>query len=154
MGGTVTREPRRLERPLDGSRRRPDLDIILGAQRFLVDVTVRHPAAASNAARGATAALAVAEHAQRKKTAHHTDVTRATRPPAVFVPFVLETFGGFGLQASAFIKTVARATARLAYMWAPTEIVHGLPAAVAITLQRANAKACSDCLRRAVRAVE
>ena len=136
----------------DGGRRRPDLDVSLGAKRFLVDVTVRHPCSKSRADRGSRARLAVAEHAERTKTAYHAAATAAARPKAAFVPFVLETFGGVGKQAAEFIKQVLELAGDLAYVWAPKEIVYGLPhaCALAVTLQRGNAKAVSDCLCSAV----
>jgi hypothetical protein len=152
LGGSARLEPRPpRDNPVeDGGRRRPDLDVSLGAKRFLVDVTVRHPCSKSRAVRGSRARLAVAEHAERTKTAYHAAATAAARPKAAFVPFVLETFGGVGKQAAEFIKQVLELAGDLAYVWAPKEIVYGLPHALAVTLQRGNAKAVSDCLCSAV----
>ncbi len=130
----------------DGGRRRPDLDVTLGAARFLVDVTVRHPCAKSRVDVGSRARLAVAEQAEKSKTTYHADSTRTARPKATFVPFVLETYGGIGKQACEFIKEVLKLAGDLAYVWAPKELVYGLPQALAVTLQRGNAKAVMDCL--------
>ena len=145
-------EPRPLrDNPLeDGGRRRPDIDVMLGGARFLVDVTVRHPCCKSHVAMGSRARLAVAEQAEKEKTAHHADATRAARPKATFVPFVLETFGGIGKQACEFVKQVLKLAGDLAYVWAPHELVYGLPHSLAVTLQRGNAKAVMDCLCNAV----
>ena len=129
----------------DGGRRRP-LDVTLGAMRILVDVTVRHPCAQSRVAVGSRARLAVADQAEKAKTTHHAATTLAARPRATFVPFVLETFGGIGKQACGFIKEVLKLAGDLAYVWAPKELVYGLPQAIAIALQRGNAKAVADCL--------
>ena len=120
----------------------------LDAPRFLVDVTVRHPCSKSRVAVGSRARLAVAEQAEKAKTAYHSDATRApaARPKATFVAFVLETFGGIGKQACAFVKQVLQLAGDLAYVWAPKELVYGLPQALAVALQRGNAKAVMDCL--------
>lgn len=148
LGGTCLIEPRRLERPPDGSKRRPDIAVTLGEKRYLVDVTIRHPAAPSRARRGARGSLAVAAEAEREKTDYHREVTAAARGTQ-FVPFAVETFGGLGPQAAQFVKTVSAVTAQLAYTWAPHEVVAGLPAAVAVAVQRFNTRACLACLSSA-----
>ena len=122
----------------------------LGAKRFLVDVTVRHPCAKSRVALGSQARLAVADQAERTKTAYHAATTEASRPKATFVPFVLETYGGMGKKACVFIAEVLKLAGDLAYVWAPKELVYGLPQSLAVTLQRGNAKAVADCLCSAV----
>ena len=95
---------------------------------------------------GSRARLAVAEQAEKAKTTYHSATTLAARPRATFVPFVLETFGGIAKQACGFIKEVLKLAGDLAYVWAPKELVYGLPQAIAIALQRGNAKAVADCL--------
>ena len=119
---------------------------MLGAARFLVDVTVRHPCSRSRVPLGARARLAVAEQAEKAKAAYHENSTRAARPKATFVPFVLESFGGFGKQAAEFVKQVLKLAGDLAYVWAPKELVYGLPLTLAVALQRGNAKVVMDCL--------
>ena len=148
LGGSARLEPRppRDNPVADGGKRRPDLDVTLGAARYLVDVTVRHPCALSRVAVGSRSRLAVAEQAEKEKTSYHAASTSAARPKAVFVPFVIETFGGVGKQASAFIKQVLKLAGDLAYVWAPKELVYGLPQAVAVAVQRGNAKAVCECL--------
>ena len=148
LGGTCVIEPHRLERPPDGSKRRPDLDVTLADKRYLVDVTVRHPAAPSRAYRGARGSLEVAAEAEREKTEYHRAATAAARG-AQFVPFAVETFGGLGRQAAEFVKTVSAQMAQLAYTWAPREVVAGLPTAVAVAIQRFNTRACLACLSSA-----
>ena len=146
LGGLTIVEPQP-ERG-DGSRRRPDLDVTIGGRRFLVDVSIRHPTAPSRVARAATGPpLVTAERGAREKTLYHGPSVAAMHPPAEFVPFVLETYGGLAGQAAAFIKTVITATAQLAYVWAPPEIIHGLPYAIAVAVQRLNSRACAACLR-------
>lgn len=148
LGGSARLEPRppRDNPVADGGRRRPDLDVTLGASRYLVDVTIRHPCAQSHVAMGGRSRLAVAEQAEKAKSTYHAATTSAARPKAVFVPFVVETFGGVGKQACAFIKQVLRLAGDLAYVWAPKELVYGLPQAVAVAVQRGNAKAVAECL--------
>ena len=72
------------------------------------------------------------------------------QPPAqLSSPFAIETFGGIGKEACAFIKQVLKLAGDLAYVWAPKELVYGLPQAVAVAVQRGNAKAVADCLSSA-----
>ena len=111
---------------------------------------MRHPCALSRVPVGSRAHLAVCEQAEREKTTKHAATTRAARPKAVFVPFAVETFGGIGKEACAFVKQVLKLAGDLAYVWAPRELVFGLPQAIAIAIQRGNAKAVSECLYNAV----
>ena len=48
----------------------------------------------------------------------------------------------------AFVKQVdvLKLAGDLAYVWAPKELVYGLPQAVAVAIQRGNAKAVAECL--------
>ena len=55
-----------------------------------------------------------------------------------------------GKRACEFIGEVLKLAGDLAYVWAPQELVYGLPHSMAVTLQRGNAKAVADCLCSAV----
>jgi hypothetical protein len=103
LGGLTIVEPRP-ERGA-GGRRRPDLDVTIGGKRFLVDVSIRHPTAPSRVARAAAGRpLLTAERAAHEKMLYHGPSVAALHPPAEFVPFVLESYGGLASQAAAFTK--------------------------------------------------
>lgn len=55
---------------------------------------------------------------------------------AVFFPFVVESFGGFGEKAVEFIDAFVRAAKSSHSSWCPHEIVYGLPRVVAVSVCR------------------
>ncbi len=63
---------------------------------------------------------------------------------AEFFPFVVESFGGFGVRAAEFISSFVSASKSSHLAWCPHEIVYGVSRDVAIAVQRGNAAmACS-----------
>ena len=89
--------------------------------------------------------LAVATKAETSKNNKYKGVAR--REGATFVPFVVETFGGVGKQASSFIKTTVKLAGDLKYRWAPSEVLYGLNEVVAAATLRGNAAAVAASLR-------
>jgi len=86
------------------NERVPDLRLILGPQRVLVDVSIRHPLAPSNVRR-AQRSLATAENGEREKiTKYERD---AQQMGFRFVPFIIETTGGWGPKARALATELA-----------------------------------------------
>ena len=71
----------------------------------------------------------------------------ARREGATFVPFVVETFGGVGKQASDFVKTTVKLANDLKYRWSPSEVLYGLHEVVAAATLRGNAAAVAFSLR-------
>ena len=74
-----------------------DIRIALGARLFYVDVSVVHPTAASYIPTSSRRILATAAAAERRKDAKY--LQRAAAENAEFVPFIVESFGGFGNKA-------------------------------------------------------
>ena len=136
LGGQAKLEPLDLE---DGSNRRPDLEIIMGGKTFLVDVSIRNPTCPSNSALGAKGKLKVAATAEKEKSKKYEAM--ALEQGAEFVPFILETHGGFGDRASAFIDLLVKESAALSHAWAPHEVVYGLHHSIAVALHRGSADA-------------
>ena len=102
-GGQAWIEPRQ---NVLGDRRRTDIFAVMGARSFHLDVCVTHPTArtyVATASQGHLRSTLIA--AQRKR---HRFATLAAAEGAVFVPFILETFGGFGAEACDFLKDLAR----------------------------------------------
>jgi hypothetical protein len=83
-------------------RKKPDLDISIGLDRFLLDVAIIEPCEishASSAARDPHRCLITMEGTKIGKYAGMSADCRAT-----FVPFVLNAFGGFGPAACRFLQ--------------------------------------------------
>ena len=105
-GGQVWVEPRHDPDAEDRSdRRRPDLFVVLGPAAFYVDAAVVHPTSTSYLRAAAQRRLGAARIAEQRKERRHSATSAAGG--ATFVPFVLETYGGFGEQARAFIRLLA-----------------------------------------------
>jgi hypothetical protein len=68
---------------LDGKR--PDILVTLGTDHFLVDVTIRHPAAPSQVAI-ALVPLGIASQAERRKLDHYQDMARQQLATMVPLP--------------------------------------------------------------------
>ena len=60
---------------------------------------------------------------------------------AKFVPFVVETFGGVGKEASSFVRTTVKLAGDLKFRRAPSEVLYGLHEVVAAATLRGNAAA-------------
>ncbi len=136
-------EPRGLSEEDD---RRPDIDVQLGDQRYLVDVTVRNPTCPSNLDKASKKSLAVAAAAEQQKANKYRDI--ADLQDATFVPFVLESYGGLGDAANKFLNDLIATAKKLQYTWAPQEVVYSVRYSVAVALQRENARILSYGLRR------
>ena len=93
VNGRAKEEPKGLD---PGSRERPDIDVFLGSSEYLIDVMVTHPTAASNV-NVAMYPLGAALKGETMKSKKHKDKARGG---AIFVPYVVETYGGTGRQAS------------------------------------------------------
>lgn len=83
---------------------RTDIEIFLGSSYYLVDVQVKHPIAKSNSSK-AMKALGAATKCEEDKIKKHQE--KANKLGAVFVPYVIESFGAFGKEADAFNKIIA-----------------------------------------------
>ena len=146
LGARVKLEPRNTE---DRESKRQDLKISLGPKRYLVDVVISHPLCSTHVAHAARSGrpLAVAEQAAREKRRKHEGEIKDKG--ATFVPFSLESFGGMGADAAAFIKQLIGEAKLLNYRWAPRETVYGIIPAVSAAVQRGNARAVHACINRA-----
>ena len=102
LGASVVLEPTSLD---NRNQNRPDLHVILGHQTYLVDVSIVHPTAPSNVVQAARP-LNTAKKREQAKIRQYSSMSRQQN--AIFVPFVLETFGGFGKRAVRFLKDIAQ----------------------------------------------
>ena len=134
LGARVKVEPRRLGE--DGKR--PDLDIELGGSRWLLDVTRRHALAPSHLAKAAQGPLKVLEEAEQDK--HRKFDVMAGENGASFVPFAVETTGGFGKEAVQWIADFIKTAERVKVVWAPREEVQGIYRTIAVAIANDNAR--------------
>ena len=93
VGGEAMREPKSLE-TTDG--RRPDLKLMIGLQKVLVDVVVSHPLTPAYIRMNACKVLGVAKMRQQAK--HHKYDRTAARHHAQMLAFSVETCGGMGAR--------------------------------------------------------
>jgi hypothetical protein len=90
--------------------------------------------------------LATAVKAERRKSAKYNVMAKSAK--AKIVPFVIESFGGFGACASEFVAEFVRAAKSSYHSWCPHEIVFGLPRDVSAAVMRGNALMASAALQR------
>ena len=95
-GGVAIKEPTHLSG--SGDHTRPDLQLALNGQRYLVDVTIRHPGCKTNIQHGsARQQLAAAHKGETEKKAKYAAMAKTQQ--ASFIPFAVETYGGLGKSA-------------------------------------------------------
>ena len=135
VGGQAVREPRNLE-AADG--RRPDLKLVLGLQKVLVDVVVSHPLTPAHIRRReAWRMLGVARGHQRRK---HLKYDRmAARNHAQMLAFSVETCGGMASDAETLLQLVAKLGEEGLALWPKEAVLRELIGAVSIAVQRGTA---------------
>ena len=95
-GGVAIKEPTHLSG--SGDQTRPDLQLALNGQQYLVDVTIRHPGCKTNIMHGsARQQLAAAHKGEAEKKAKYAAMAKTQQ--ASFIPFAVETYGGLGKSA-------------------------------------------------------
>jgi hypothetical protein len=81
--------------------------------------------------------LATAEAMERIKRNRYDGLARLAR--ASFIPFVVETFGGFGACARRFCSRLARFAEGATREYTRTDLLMGIRSGVALAIQRGNA---------------
>lgn len=142
-----------VEPRLAADRRKPDLDIVLGQQRFLVDVVVVNPADATHAERSARNAKTELKYREAAKINKYRDI--AQEHNAVVVPFACSAFGGLGDAALAFVQRLrdhlrlTEAERKAAQVGETAEeMAAGLLRDIAVAIARANGRACVELATR------
>lgn len=138
-GGSTQIEPRGLWAQEDGGLgRRPDIRVVLGGLVFLLDIAVVHPTTASRLGTPMSMhPLATEEAMERIKRNRYDGLARLAR--ASFIPFVVETFGGFGACARRFCSRLARFAEGATREYTRTDLLMGIRSGVALAVQRGNA---------------
>jgi hypothetical protein len=115
-GGQAWSEPRQ---DFWHDRRRTDIFAVLGPKTYHIDVRVTHPTSNSYVETACQGPLRAAEAAAQEKRRRYAAMAHADG--AAFVPFVVETFGGFGNDARAFISDIAKFAATTSQVWSAAE---------------------------------
>ena len=142
-GGQAFVEPRQ---DFWEDRRRPDLRVVLGAQSYLIDVRITHPTAACwvpHACQGPLRATIPASNQKRRRF----DALAAAEG-SVFIPFILETYGGFADEARTFINTIARFANSHSHVWTASQARLGMRSALHKELFRGNLRVAHAVLQR------
>ena len=105
---------------LEGDDQHTDIRVALGSRLIYVDVSVVHPTAASYVAASSRWSLATARAAESRKSRQY--LQRAVDENAEFVPFIVESFGGFGDRARAFVNQIAAYARVGSQLWSPHDI--------------------------------
>jgi hypothetical protein len=129
----------RLEpRAVYNDERRPDLCVAMGSRQILIDVSVRHPFSPTYLHSNlAMQPLGVALDAERRKRARYQSGASAANME--FVPFVLETTGGWGPAAVAFTRSAATHAADFTSNHR-TSTLNQLTQGLSMAVQRGNAQ--------------
>jgi hypothetical protein len=94
--------------------------VALGHRVIYVDVSVVHPTAVSYRLTASRRTLSTAARAEGTKARQYAE--RAAAEHADFVPFIIESYGGFGKQARRFANEIA-AHARIGSdLWSPHDV--------------------------------
>jgi len=131
-GGAVYVEPK-----FFGSLR-PDAHVYFAVESCTYDCSVTHPASPHLSLQGSKTPLAVAK--LRETAKHRKYDAQAAKERIKFYPFVMETFGGVGKEAVAFIKKISN----LHYEHSPVPVHRNALSSfifrsLSIILQRGNA---------------
>jgi hypothetical protein len=141
-GSVALKEPEDLDHR---DERRADLLITMSCGEILTDVVVRHPNAPSLVSRAAQAPLAAALDAEQYKRARYGDMAESMG--AAFSAFAVETYGAFGPQAAELVERIA-AYARISDCWPSKSVLTGLTNAVAMAIQKGNARVLATGIKR------
>src|SRR6202451_4762538 len=83
------------------SNKRPDLQVVLASNVYLIDVTIVNPTAPSNLCHSQKV-LGQATAAEKTKIRQYEELS--SQQNCTFVPFVIEVYGGIGKMAQEFLN--------------------------------------------------
>jgi hypothetical protein len=146
VNACVTLEPTSLD---NRNQNRPDLHVIMGHRLFLVDVSIVHPTATSNVVQAARS-LSAAKKREKVKLRQYSEMAR--QQSATFVPFVIESFGGFGPRAVEFMKEVAD-FAHQHMDFDRDEVIVDLKTTIAVAVQNGNSAIIARGLQDSIRSI-
>lgn len=130
----------------DDDRRVPDLQTFMGIDHDIVDVAIVHPGAPSYARRAALP-LRTARNMERIKKNKYRDL--GIEHKAKIVPFVVETYGAPGEEATKFVRRMAAFSEDQGVGLTRRQVFQQTMQRVAVAVQKGNARMVQACLQRA-----
>jgi len=118
------------------SKQRPDIYAIISGQPTFIDVGIVQPSAVSY--RGKDTLVRTKEY-EKEKISKYAEL--AMENDARIIPFIIESNGGYGEQAGYVLDDIKVFAHEEALAFAQSEVVRDMMDAVAIAVQRGNAKA-------------
>ena len=135
-GGAVVCEPPRVSTE---DLRRPDHLIALDNKLIYTDVSVTHPTAVSYVSQKQSVnPLQLADKKAQEKIDKYKDIIPVS---AEFNPFIVETYGGIGRHAQKLIDQISVHASEHQSVWTENEVGNYLRFAIAVNIQRGNARA-------------
>ena len=138
-GGQARVEPRQ---EYWHDNRRVDLRIVLGASIFLVDVAVVHPTSSTYLPLAVQSRLGAANAVARWKSSRYAPM--AHHESASFIPFVVETFGGFCDQAISLMKSISSYADSNSPSLTKNEVLLGIRSSVQSCLFEGNLRIANE----------
>ena len=132
-GAVVVLEPKHV---FSETNKRPDLQVVLGSKVYLIDITIVNPTAPSNL-RHSQKVLGQASAAEKAKIRKYGELS--IQQNCIFVPFVIEVYGGIGKMAQEFLNEVSVFAHDHMTICSRFDVVNGLKYAIACSVQRWNA---------------
>jgi hypothetical protein len=145
-GGLARKEPSRLS--ANGDNTRPDLQMVLNGQQYLIDVTIRHPLSQKYLLKSSRNQLHAAMVGEQEKIVKYSSMAAAQK--AKFKPFSVETYGGLGKSARGIYRLIQASARDHMMMWPYQQVVEEMRGAVAIAIQRGNAMVMLAAYNRAI----
>jgi hypothetical protein len=132
-GAVVVLEPKHA---FSETNKRPDLQVVLASKVYLIDVTIVNPTAPSNL-RYSQKVLGQASAAEKIKIRKYAELS--SQQNCIFIPFVIEVYGGIGKMAQDFLNEVSVFAHDHMTVSSRFDVVNGLKFAIACSVQRGNA---------------
>jgi hypothetical protein len=145
-GGVCIKEPTRLGS--DGDNSRPDLQLVIGGEQVLVDVTIGNPTCQTYQDQCSEEQLKCTVMAEQRKTNKYSAMAETQN--AKFIPFAVEMYGGLGKSAKKLLNMISKCARDQMLMWPYHRIIQNLRGEIAISIQRGNAIAILAGYNRAI----
>ena len=116
--------------------KRPDSVVELPGKKWWTDETIWHPYGPTNVSVSAQSPQALLKTAEQQKHIKYDE--EASRAGAIFVPFALESTGGFGKEALLFIRELIAESKKQHMVWRDKEFVNMAYRNIAIAVARGN----------------
>ena len=143
IGGLTVLEPPSLH---PNNKLRPDQQILLDNQEFILDVSVIHPTCPSYLPYDFTQrGLGSAEFCANKKISKYQELMNGRNleeKQSIFIPFIMETYGGINKLGQNLMKHLIVYSQQNQFIWTQEEIKYLLRFNLSIAIQRGNAALC------------